>query len=42
MGCGRVDSMTDDIAEDDSEEVVENVTVCSECDEYTEHQSLEM
>lgn len=32
--------MTDDIAEDDSEEVVENVTVCSECDEYTEHQVL--
>ncbi|MCH1481223.1 MAG: hypothetical protein L7T81_03175, partial [Candidatus Poseidoniaceae archaeon] len=32
--------MTDDIAEDDSEEVVENVAICSECDEYTEHQVL--
>ena len=32
--------MTEDIAEDDLEEVVENVALCSECDEYAEHQVL--
>ena len=28
--------MTEDIAEDDLEEVVANVALCSECDEYAE------
>ena len=32
--------MTEDIAEDDLEEVVANVALCSECDEYAEHQVL--
>ena len=40
MGCGRVDSMTDDVVDDDSDEVIENVTMCSECNEYTEHEIL--
>ena len=32
--------MTDEVAEDDSEEVIENVTLCSECNEYSEHHIL--
>ena len=40
MGCGRVDSMTDDVVDDDLDEVVENVTMCSECDDYMEHEIL--
>lgn len=37
---GLNDSMTDEVAEDDSEEVIENVTLCSECNEYSEHDIL--
>tara|TARA_Y100000768_G_C23852465_1_gene621699 strand:+ start:84 stop:875 length:792 start_codon:yes stop_codon:yes gene_type:complete len=40
MGCGRDDSMTDEVADDDVEEVVENVALCSECDDYMEHEVL--
>ena len=40
MGCGRDDSMTDEVADDDYEEVVENVALCSECDDYMEHEIL--
>ena len=40
MGCGRVDSMTDDLVDDDFDEVIENVTMCSECDDYMEHEIL--
>ena len=40
MGCGRVDSMTDDVVDDDFDEVIENVTMCSECDDYMEHEIL--
>ena len=32
--------MAEDIEEDDLEEVVENVALCSECNEYSEHQVL--
>ena len=32
--------MTDEVAEDDYEEVVENVALCSECDDYMEHEIL--
>ena len=37
---GLNDSMTDEVAEDDSEEVIENVTLCSECNEYSGHDIL--
>lgn len=37
---GIDDSMTGDVAEDDSGEVMENVTLCSECNEYSEHDIL--
>ena len=40
MGCGRVDSMSDDVVGDDFDEVIENVTMCSECDDYMEHEIL--
>lgn len=40
MGCGRVDSMSDDVVDDDFDEVIENVTMCSECDDYMEHEIL--
>tara|TARA_A100001234_G_C12632240_1_gene388704 strand:+ start:1314 stop:2105 length:792 start_codon:yes stop_codon:yes gene_type:complete len=40
MGCGRVDSMTDDVVDDDFDEVIENVTMCSECEDYMEHEIL--
>jgi uncharacterized Zn finger protein len=40
MGCGRVDSMSDEVVDDDSDEVIENVTMCDECNEYTEHEIL--
>ena len=32
--------MTDDVVDDDPDEVIENVTMCSECGEYTEHEIL--
>ena len=32
--------MTDEVADDDVEEVVENVALCSECDDYMEHEVL--
>ena len=32
--------MTDDVIDGDSDEVIENVTMCSECKEYTEHEIL--
>ena len=32
--------MTDDVVDDDSDEVIENVTMCSECNEYKEHEIL--
>ena len=40
MGCGRVDSMSDDVVDDDFDDVIENVTICSECDDYMEHEIL--
>ena len=40
MRCGRVDSMSDDVVDDDFDEVIENVTMCSECDDYMEHEIL--
>jgi len=40
MGCGRDDSMADEVTEDDNEEVIENVALCSECDDYMEHEIL--
>ncbi len=32
--------MSDDIVDGDGDEVIENVTMCSECDEYVEHEIL--
>ena len=40
MGCRKGDSMTDDILEDDFDEVVENLAHCSECNDYMEHEIL--
>ena len=32
--------MTDEVFDDDFDEVIENVTICSECDDYMEHEIL--
>lgn len=32
--------MSDDVVDDDFDEVIENVTMCSECDDYMEHEIL--
>ena len=32
--------MSDEVVDDDSDEVIENVTMCDECNEYTEHEIL--
>ena len=32
--------MADDAADEDFDEVIENVTMCSECNEYAEHEIL--
>ncbi len=40
MGCGIADSMSDNVVDDDFDEVIENVTMCSECDDYMEHEIL--
>ena len=40
MGCGIADSMSDNVVDDDFDEVIDNVTMCSECDDYMEHEIL--
>jgi uncharacterized Zn finger protein len=32
--------MSDEVVDDDSDKVIENVTMCDECNEYTEHEIL--
>lgn len=40
MDCGIVDSMSEYVAEDDQDEILENVTYCAECDELAGHEIL--